>query len=823
MSISAREETTTAEQVEGLLAALSLEERVRLLTGATTWKLYELPAIGLRAMAMSDGPIGVRGVTEERLSSAQLPAPSAVAATWDENLVGGLGAVMADEARAKGADVVLAPAVNLQRSPVGGRNFEFYSEDPLLSGRIAAAFVTSIQANGIGACIKHFLGNETETERTEYIARLDPRTLREVYLAPFEPVVREAGVWTLMAAYNAVDDGVETAPATEHVRLLNDVLKGEWGFDGVVVSDWTATKTTVRSALGGLDLVMPGPGGPWGDALLDAVRRGDVPQDAIDDKVRRLLLLAVRVGALDGIPLATPRASGHDPATMSTLRAAAARSTVVLRNKNALLPLPASTGRIALLGANAVEPFVQGGGSAHVDAPHLSLPLDEVQRAFPGAIVTAHRGGATLRHLPYADNLVEGTEIGLEILDDAGRILQRRTESAPWHGRVAGLPAAADTVRVTATLRLEVPGDHVIEIASVGRHRIEVDGELISVSDQVVGQDAILDSSANHPEGVLKTVTVDAPRDVRIDATVQVVTPGLFDRFASAELRYQGPGPTADEEIEQAVAAARAADVAVVVVGTNSETESEGWDRPDLELPGRQHELVRRVAAANPRTVVVVNAGAPVLLPWLDEVDAVLWWWLPGQEAGGSLADVLSGAVEPSGRLPWTLPARAADVPVPDGVPVDGVIDYAEGLDVGHRGWDRAGRTPAREFGFGLGYSTWHYGAPTVAPWYEGQPTTVTVPLHNNGTHDSREVVQVYLETSAGPLRPVRWLAGFATADVAAGARTTVDVQLAPRAFEVWDEPTHTWQTPSGEYRVHIGRSSRDLRCAVSLTVPGRG
>jgi beta-glucosidase len=820
LSISASEDTALATRVDHLLDQLSLEERVRLLTGATTWTLHALPSIGLRSMSMSDGPIGVRGITQDRLTSAQLPAPSAVAATWDEGLVAGLGTIMAAEARFKGADVVLAPVVNLQRSPVGGRHFEFFSEDPLLSGRMAGAFVTALQAAGIGASIKHFVANETETERTEYVARLSPRTLREVYLAPFETVVRDAGAWTVMAAYNAVDDGVETAAATEHTHLLNDVLKGEWGFDGVVVSDWTATKTTAASARSGLDLVMPGPGGPWEDALLDAVRRGEVPQSAIDDKVRRLLLLAMRVGAFDGTPTPAPRSSGEDPDTIASLRTAAARATVVLRNEESLLPLAPSTGRIALIGANALEPFVQGGGSAHVVAPRLSLPLDEIRRAFPGAEVTAHRGGATLRHLPLAGNLAAGTEIGLEILDAAGELLERRTDSAPWHGRISGLPDAADAVRVTATLSLEAPGDHVIEVAAVGRHRIEIDGELVSVSDQVVGQEEILDSSANHPEGVLTTITADAPRAVGVVVTVQVVTPGLFARFASAELRYQGPGPTADEEIEQAVAAARAADVAVVVVGTNAETESEGWDRPDLDLPGRQDELVRRVALANPRTVVVVNAGAPVLLPWLDDVAAAVWWWLPGQEAGGSLADVLSGAVEPSGRLPWTLPARLADVPVPHGIPVDGVIDYTEGLDVGHRGWDRAGLSPAREFGFGLGYSAWHYGDPAATPWCAGEPVTVTVPLRNTGTRDSREVVQVYLEAAEGPVRPVRWLAGFTTADVAAGAEDVVTVTIAARAFEVWDDPTHTWQTPPGEYRLRIGRSSRDLRTSVTLDVP---
>ncbi|MGP4014696.1 beta-glucosidase family protein [Saccharopolyspora sp. 5N708] len=802
------------ERIERLLARLPLEDRVRLLTGETAWKLYALPEIGLRQMTVSDGPIGVRGVTEQRLSSAQLPAPSAMAATWDAELIADLGRIMAAEAVAKAADVVLAPVVNLQRTPVAGRHFECFSEDPLLSGRMATAFVEAVQAEGVGVCVKHFVGNDSETERTSYVARIAPRALREVYLAPFEQVVRDGKPWMVMAAYNAVDDGVESSPATEHDRLLAGVLKGEWGFDGVVVSDWLATKSTVESARTGLDLVMPGPGGPWREHLLAAVRGGEVPEKAIDEKVRRLLRLAERVGALDGTPPAAPRNSGDDPATVATLRSAAARATVVLRNETSLLPLRPDIQRIALIGANALDPFVQGGGSAHVVPPHVASPLAEIARAFPDAEVTAHRGGTTRRHLPLLDGgAFDGGAFEIEVLDAAGSVVQRRTESAPWSGRVTELPDAADTVRVRTTLRPTAPGDHLVEVAPVGRHHVSVDGRTLSESERIAGPEVVLDSSANHPEGVTTAVEITEPRDVEVIAEVQAVTPGSFVRFAHVEVRHQEPGPSVEDEIAEAVAAARRADVAVVVVGTNDETESEGWDRPHLDLPGRQNDLVRRVAEVNDRTVVVVNAGAPVLLPWLDEVPAALWWWLPGQEAGGSLADVLTGAVEPTGRLPWTLPARAADVPVPHAIPVDGVVDYAEGLDVGHRGWDRLGRVPAREFGFGLGYSTWQYGDAV-----QTGPRQVTVPVVNTGARRAREVVQAYL-TAPGQDRPVRWLAGFAAVEVDPGAAAAVAVDVPQRAFEMWDESAGIWRIPAGEYILQVGRSSRDLRSSVRITV----
>ncbi len=336
----------------------------------------------------------------------------------------------------------------------------------------------------------------------------------------------------------------------------------------------------------------------------------------------------------------------------------------------------------------------------------------------------------------------------------------------------------------------------------------------------------MLNSSYSNPPSVETVIEAEAARSVRVDAEVQVIDGESYGRFVRLHFRYRAPGPSVDEELDEAVAAAAASEVAVVVVGTNPETESEGWDRPNLALPGRQNELVRRVAAANPRTVVVVNAGAPVLLPWLDDVAAVLWWWLPGQEAGRSLAAVLSGAIEPSGRLPWTLPAREEDVPVPHGVPVDGVIDYVEGLDVGHRGWDRLGRTPAREFGFGLGYAEWEYRSLELVDAASAEPTdtqpiaVARVAVANVGARDGREIVQLYLSTDDDG-RPVRWLAGFAVVDAAPGETVTVDLPIARRSLETWSTDAAGWTLPTGTYGVHVGRSSRDLRLETTHTVSG--
>ncbi len=805
--------STPAADPASVLAALTRDEKVALLVGVDMWRTAAVPRLNLRSVVMSDGPAGVRGDSDE--SSAAFPAPSALGATWDVALAARVGAAFAAEARRHGVDVVLAPQVNLQRTPVGGRHFECFSEDPVLTAALAVPLVGAAQARGVGMCVKHYVANDSETERTRYVSRLDERTLREVYLAPFEALV-EAGAWSVMGAYNGVDDGVESAPVLEHRHLLTDVLKREWGFDGVLVSDWVATKSVVGPVRAGMDLQMPGPDGPWGDGLAAAVAEGQVTEDELDDKVLRVLRLAARVGAF-GPPVAPP--AGVD--VPGVLRELVARSLVVLKDDDGLLPLDRPA-RIALVGPNAVTPFLAGGGSSAV-RPERHVALDAaLARAFPGATVELAAGAVSRFTAPALDLAAASTPGGdpgvhVELLDAAGRVL-RAWVAAGWDEDVPGLPDDAVALRLRTRVPLAAPGVHAVGVATIGRHRVLVDGREVSRSDRVVGEDVVLDSTYNHPAAVM--VPVAGPGEVEIDATVQVVHPVGYDTFLRLRLRHGEPGPSPEERRAHAVAAAAAADVAVVVVGTTEEVESEGWDRTGLELPGDQDELVRAVLAVQPRTVVVVDAGAPVLLPWLTQAPCVVWGWLGGQEWADGLADALSGVVEPSGRLPWTLPARAADVPVPDAVPVAGIVDYAEGVHVGHRGWDRLGRVPAAPFGHGLGWTTWRYVAAEAARDDDG--VTVVVTLTNTGRRVGREVVQVYVEPPAGTPageRPVRWLGGFAVVDADPGATTTVQVRLHPHALRTWDRGAG-WATPPGTYRLRVGRSSRDLRLTTDVDVP---
>ena len=806
------------------LAQLSLEQKCRLLTGKSHWRLYGAPGVGLRPMVFADGPIGIHGdEAQAGLGSIALPNPSAVAATWDRDLARLAGSAHADEARRHGVDVILAPVVNLQRTPLSGRHFEYQSEDPLLSGDIACALIEGIQGEGIGTCVKHFVANDSETERTSYLARLDQRTLREVYLAPFERAAKDAGAWSLMAAYNRLDDGVEAAPMTAHHQLLTTILKDEWGYDGLVVSDWTAARSTVEPALAGLDLVMPGPGGPWSSGRLEkAVREGLVSIEHLDDKVLRLLLLASRVGAMSGYVPPAPAKAVSDPDEL--VRTLAARAVVVLSNSGALLPVadPAAINSVALIGPYAADIAIQGGGSALVRSNTVHSARAGFAAAFPNAQIEVVDGARAHVRPPVADlarlsdPMAELPGIHVEALAANGTTVAEAT----WHGSDihtnTDLPAGAVRLRLTCDLGLPESGQHWVGLATPGAHSIWVNGELVDESGEEIGGDQVILSSQHRNVPFYGRMVRGG--SARLMAEVQFFSSQDWGDFVRFAVLHNPPEPDPATTIAAAVERACAVDLPVVIVGTGPEVESEGWDRADLELPGDQNALVEAVLAACPQAVVVVNAGAPVVLPWLDRARTVLWTWFPGQEGGRAVADVLSGRTEPTGRLPWTLPTALADCPISAVDPVgdERVLSYAEGLDIGYRGWLRQGRTPARCFGYGLGWTTWEYLGTRVRTEADGAVVTVTI--HNTGVRRGREVVQVYLSAPAGGVaRPVRWLAGFEGVEADPGALAQVTINIPRRVCEVWDEASGTWVLPSGRYQVLVGRNVNDIHLVVPL------
>jgi len=781
--------------LEALLDKLDLEASVRLLTGAAMFELHGDASIGLAPLAFSDGPSGVRGpVFSGGRPVALLPNATLLASTWDTEAAYRVGAVLAEEARAQGVHVVLGPTVNLHRTPLGGRLFEAFSEDPLLTGALATAYVRGLQESGVGACPKHFVANESETDRMTVNSRVDERVLREVYLLPFEMLVADAKPWAVMAAYNDVN-GV---PATEHGALLNGVLKDEWAFDGLVMSDWFATKSTAAAA-NGLDLVMPGPAGPWGEALVAAVRAGEVGAEDIRDHVRRLLRLASRVSGSSRGPTADPAG----PARREQLRSLAAAGMTVLTGGDVI---PFAESPVLLVGRHALRTVAQGGGSAQVRPPHV-VGIADGLRAVLGDRLTVVDGVEVRATPELADQaFVSDPETG----GPGIRVTSRQadgTEQASTHQPVPSLLLdleggphdGAATVALSADLALTEPAEVEVGVIGIGTWTVQLDEHRHEVT---LGSDDVAQAVLDPPHW---TVRLPATPASRLVATRRPPADGAPTGLAALVAR---PAPLPDEAVLASVAhAAAGVERAVVVVGLTPEQEMEAKDKTTLALPGRQDDLVRAVAGAARSTIVVVNAATPVLMPWLNEVDAVLWAGLPGQEGGHAVADVLLGRREATGRLVTTFPAADGDGPAWSPVPTDGVLEYSEGLRVGYRGW--TDQAPLFWFGHGLGWTTWAYHA--AEP--DG-PDELIVTIENTGTRTGREVVQVYLDPGDDPVR----LAGWAVADaVAPGERRTVRVLLDPRVLRSWTDDG--WQPVHGG-RLKVARGLGDIRLELDRTAP---
>ncbi|GAC1532040.1 MAG: glycoside hydrolase family 3 C-terminal domain-containing protein [Acidimicrobiales bacterium] len=802
---------TLSADVEVLLAELTLSEKINLVAGADLWHTVAIERLGIPALRVSDGPAGVRGTTFTGHTSASFPCPTALGATFDAGLVEEIARAIGEEAVSKGASMLLAPTVNLHRTPVGGRNFECFSEDPVLTAAMAVAYVRGVQSQGVAACVKHFAANDTETERMTVSSEVTEQVLREVYLLPFESAIHQADARAVMSAYNRVN-GTYCA---EHRWLLTEVLKGQWGFDGVVVSDWWGTKSTVASAVGGLDLEMPGPPRYFGDALAAAIDRGELDPAVVDDKVRRLLRWADWAGRLgtSGPPL---ERSVDVPGHREIIRRAAAAGTVLLRNEGGLLPLdPGDLGSVALIGPAVVEVSIQGGGSAQVNPHHLVTPLDALRRALPTVALvhepgcSIHRGVPPVRgrfDLSYTDgDDPEGPVVGTATVTQ----LRLTWLGSPGHG-VAG---DSWSMRASGRVTVDAGGLHRFTLTSAGRARVRIDGDLL------------LDNGDGWTRGssYFGAGSTEVGADIALDPGDHDVVVE-FQAFPAAAVSGVTVGhrpPQADDLFERAVAAAAAAEVCVVVAGTNAEWESEGSDRTTLSLPGRQDELIEAVARVNPRTVVVLNAGSPVAMPWAENVAAICQTWFPGQEAGDALADVLVGRSDPGGRLPVTIPCSLRDTPAyVSHPPLEGRALYGEGLFVGHRWYDARGIEPRYPFGFGLSYTSFSWGEPRVV--HRGVAVDVIVPVTNTGRRRGREVVQAYVSVvEPARRRPERVLAGFAATELAAGESVEVTVPLDARSWSHWGAESGEWEPEAGGIVAMVARSSRDIVASLEI-VPGR-
>jgi beta-glucosidase len=811
-----------------LVEELTLDEKASLTAGEDLWSTVAIDRLGIPKVRVTDGPNGARGTSvpgSAGATAACVPCGAALGATWDVELIERVGRMLGDETRSKSCRVLLAPTVNLHRSPLAGRNFECYSEDPLLSGRIAAAFIRGVQSRGVATTVKHFVGNEAEFERLTISSVIDERTLRELYLLPFELAVRDGGTLGLMTSYNRLNGRYNT----DHADLLAGVLRDEWGFEGFVLTDWFAATSTVDSAVAGTDLEMPGPARAFGRQVADAVRRGELDEKYVNDQVRRLLGVFERIGALDDGPEAVEQ-SLDLPEHRALTREAAASATVLLRN-DGMLPIDVGRVRsVAVVGPNADRAQIMGGGSASLSVHYRITPYEAIKQRFGPGVSVVHERGCVIDRIvpPLGGSLVVGADgspgFDVEFFADpdlAGDVVHR--------GRIAqsrvlllgaaheSVPAEGFSLRATARFTPLDSGVHTFTLIQAGRARLSVDGAVM------------LDGMADPPgrgDDFFGLGSEEVHADVELEAGRPVDVLIEYSSSHSAVVHGVKIGcqlPTPPDLLERAVAAAAAADVAVVVVGTNDDWESEGHDRTSLALPGDQDELVTRVLAANRNSIVVLNTGAPVTVDWADDAAALLQMWFGGQEMANALTDVLVGDAEPGGRLPVSFPTRLEDNPSFGNFPGEnGEVRYGEGLLVGYRWFDTRRIEPRFPFGFGLSYATIELGRPRLSDdtFTRGGELRIALDLTNTSGRVGSEVVQCYVAPLQPRVtRPRMELKAFAKATVEPGASAEVILDLDDRAFGYWDPPSASWRVDDGRYELHIGRSSADIRYVIPITI----
>jgi beta-glucosidase len=659
--------------IQSIVEQMTLEEKAALCTGATSWTTTPIERLGVPELVMTDGPHGVRrtpsntSIGERSLPATCFPTASALASSWYPELLQEMGRALAEEAKTYGVGILLGPGVNMKRTPLCGRNFEYFSEDPFLAGVMAASLIDGIQGGGVGTSLKHFAANNQEYQRFSIDAQMDERTLREIYLPAFEMAVKKARPWTVMCAYNKLNGTL----CSEHHRLLTEILKEEWGFEGLVVSDWGAVHDRVKSLQGGLDLEMPGPKPRRTQAVVDAVQAGELDEAVLDESVRRILRIVLKADA------ERTETQFDVDAHHALARRIAGESMVLLKN-DGLLPLDKPQ-RLAVIGRAAKEPHFQGGGSSHINPTRVDIPLDELSARLPET------------DLRYAE----------------------------------GYPA---------------------------------------------------------------------------DATLR---PDLID---------------------DAVATAQDADVAVLFIALPSFVESEGYDRPNLNLTEQQIRLIKAVAAVQPQTAVVINSGSAVAMDaWVADISAVLQGWMGGQAGGGAVADILTGQMTPSGKLAETFPLKDADLPSVLNFPGElGAVRYGEGIFIGYRYYDAKEMPVLFPFGHGLSYTTFGYGNVTVSAeeFDDVDGVTVSVEVTNTGKRAGKEIVQVYVHDRASTLaRPAKELKGFAKVALEAGETKTVHIPLDFRAFAYFHPGYRQWIAEDGEFEILVGASAADIRGRATVTL----
>ncbi len=801
-----REKGNETARIEEILQELSMEEKLSLTAGSDQWHSAAVDRLGIPRLKFSDGPNGVRGETRDThpVTSASFPVGTALAASWNPDLLFEIGKALAQEAKTKAVHVLLGPTVNMHRVPLAGRNFECFSEDPYLTSRMTVAYIQGVQSEGIAACVKHFVCNDQEYERFRISAEVSDRALQEIYFPPFKAAVKEAKVFTLMSAYNRVNGTY----ASENQHLLLEVLKKQWGFDGLVISDWYGTYSGMAAA-GGCDLEMPGPARWMGTRSLGEGKTPD--QELVDDQVRRLLRTLFRTSAFASA--STEELAVDRPQHRSLIRAAGTEGMVLLKNDPALLPLDTAQKKsIAVIGQLAEEVSFQGGGSSQV-APHYVIqPLQAILNRSQGEIHFAQ--GYDIRKQPPALDqswlVRNGTRPGpakvqyFANADLAGRSVHQAScveTSLAWFGETARhWDPKGFSLRLEGTFRPPTNQEYTLTLSLIGRGRL------------LIGQDVILD--------LWEGESGNRQAEVSLDLDNSRTYPFTIEYACDLDLRWRmvrlGASPSQTPDLfQEAVELAGETDLALIIAGLTPEWESEGFDRENLSLPGLQDELIQEISKVNPNTVVVLNSGSPVLMPWLESVPAVLQAWYLGQESGNAIADVIFGQADPGGRLPTTFPVDLKDAASFNNYPGDGdQVAYQEDLFIGYRHHDQEDIKPLFPFGHGLSYTSFDYQGLLLnnTEYHSGAEITAEVKITNSGQRSGWEVVQLYLHDLESTLpRPPKELKGFQKIHLEPGEFANVKFTLREKDLAYYDDSQAEWIVEPGEFEVMVGRSSTNI------------
>ncbi|GAA5896930.1 hypothetical protein JCM6882_007310 [Rhodosporidiobolus microsporus] len=825
--------------VEAKIAELSGAQKIKLLAGKDFWAFEDAPEQGVPAIRTSDGPNGVRGRNFFNGQPAScFPCGTGLAASFDTDMMHRVGNALGDECRAKSAHVLLGPTVNIQRSPLGGRGFESYSEDPLLSGMIAAAYVNGLQEKGVAACIKHFVTNDQEFERFSMDSVVSQRALREIYLEPFRLAVKHANPKSFMSSYNKLNG----THCSETKELLTGILREEWGWDGLVMSDWTGVYSVDESIKAGLDVEMPGPPVMRGAAVNRAFQAGKLTMEDIDERVRSVLNL-LNFAIDSKIPFYAGEDKVDTPELRALLREAASNGVVLLKNDKQLLPLSSSSvkgKKIAVIGSNAKVAFPSGGGSASLATTYVVSPLDGITEVAEanGASVDFHTGVSAFRYVPLLDPYITqpgSKEPGALVqffnglpddawFKDGAAHSAKAAFSVPTKSSLCfmidGIPweTLGDDVRAsyTADFTPDISGSWTFGLGSIGYSALFVDGKRVVENVESFKNGELFFMMGSEERRAEIDLEAGKTYKLEVRTYLDPSTLGASPFTIKSSFRI-GAFPTIvpAQARKEAAELAGKSDIAIVVVGTNPDWESEGFDRKDMKLPGETDALVEAVLAANPNTIVVNQSGTPVEFPWLKDASTLVQAFFGGNELGNGLADVLFGKTNPTAKLPLSWPARLEDNPAFHSFGNTGEtpnkILYGEGIYVGYRHYDRSQIAPAFPFGHGLSYSTFELSGLSTSSVSAAGDFTVSVTVTNSGKVDGAEVVQVYVAAPSDGSRiqsPVKELKAFKKVALKAGESKKVELKLTREAFSYWNEHYSKWIAPAGTYGVLVGNSS---------------